>query len=297
MNAQVTVVVVNFNGGDAVLAALESVEASTLPCEIVVVDNASSDASAARIAARFGRAQMIHNAVNRGFGAAANQGVEASKTPYVFLLNPDATIDPGALEHLVACARERPRCAAAGPLVLNPDGSPQPSRRAFPTLWQSAMHGLLGLFWPGNPGTRAYVLDGLPHDRASRVGWVSGSAMLVRKTAFDSVDGFDEDFFFFVEEVDLCRRLTDAGWEIWWEPQARVVHAWGASWSQRPIRYLWMHHRNLFLYATKHRRGIRVLAYPLIAAGLGLRFAALALRWLATRKAVPSHSGRSEGRV
>jgi N-acetylglucosaminyl-diphospho-decaprenol L-rhamnosyltransferase len=103
------------------------------------------------------------------------------------------------------------------------------------------------------------------------------------------VGGFDESFFFFVEDVDLCRRLWDAGWEVWFEPRAEVVHDWGGSWTRRPLGYLWLHHRNLLRYAAKHERGWGRLAYPAIALGLGARFAVLALRWALWGRALPRH--------
>jgi N-acetylglucosaminyl-diphospho-decaprenol L-rhamnosyltransferase len=113
--------------------------------------------------------------------------------------------------------------------------------------------------------------------------------MAIRRSAFDAVGGFDEAFFFFVEDVDLCRRLADAGWEVWFEPRAVVEHAWGTSWTQRPLRFMWIHQQSLYRYATKHRRGAWAFAYPLIRAGLVVRFVLLAIRWLFTRRSVPKH--------
>jgi N-acetylglucosaminyl-diphospho-decaprenol L-rhamnosyltransferase len=111
----------------------------------------------------------------------------------------------------------------------------------------------------------------------------------VRREAFDAVGGFDERFFFFVEDVDLCKRFTDAGWEVWFTPGAEVTHQWGGSWTKRPLRFIWMHQRNLFRYVVKHHRGAWVLAYPVIALGLLARFVLLALRYVITRRSVPEH--------
>lgn len=291
---QISVVVLNHDGGEEVLACLQSAQGSTVPVELVVVDNASSDGSPEAIERAFGDVRLVRNAENLGFGAAANQGVRAASAPRVALLNQDATLAPDALEVLVRSMEERPPAGAIGALVRNPDGSVQPSKRAFPTLWQSVLHGLVGLFWTDNPGTRAYLLSDVDQSEAVEVGWVSASAVLLRREAFEAVGGFDEAFFFFVEDVDLCKRLRDAGWEVWFEPRAEVVHAWGGSWARRPLRFLWLHHRNLFRYVTKHKRGAWVLAYPAIAGGLAVRFALLALRWLVARRTVPAHRGRKE---
>ena len=282
---RIAVVILNLNGGEAVLDALRSVEG----CERVVVDNASTDGSPASIAATFPDVTLVRNDRNLGFAVAANQGVRACDASVIVLLNNDATAAPGAVERLASTLDETPSAAAVGALIRNPDGSIQPSKRAFPTLWQSMLHGLVGLVTSNNPGTRAYLMLDAPTDRPCRVGWVSASAVAYRRDAFDAVGGFDEDYFFFVEDVDLCRRLTDAGWEVWFEPRAEVTHAWGGSWTKRPLRFLWLHQRNLFRYVTKHRRGAWVLAYPFVAAGLGLRFVLLAVRWLVVRRSVPSH--------
>jgi GT2 family glycosyltransferase len=103
------------------------------------------------------------------------------------------------------------------------------------------------------------------------------------------VDAFDERFFFFVEDVDFCRRLADAGFEVWFDPRAVFTHIWGGSWTQRPLRFLFLHQRNLYRYFRKHRRGAWVLAAPFVAAGLSLRFTLLALRWVFTKRSVPKH--------
>lgn len=286
--SDLAIVVVNYNAGAAIIDCLHAL-ATESPSEILVVDNASTDGSADRVVASHPDVRLIRNRHNVGFGAAANQGVRETKAEYVLLLNPDAFARPGLVRALKAALDEQPRAGAVGALVLNPDGSVQPTKRAFPSLWQSVLHGLLGIVWPSNPGTRAYTLADAPFDRARTVDWVAGPAMVLRRRAFEAIGGFDEAFFFFVEDVDLCRRLWDTGWEVWFEPRAVVSHAWGTSWTQQPLRFLWIHQRSLFRYATKHLRGAWVLAYPLIGAGLVLRFVLLAIRWLFTRRSVPRH--------
>lgn len=291
----VAVVIVNHNAGGMIFDALNSLAADA-PAELVVIDNASTDGSPDVIARERPDVRLIRNATNTGFAAAANQGVRSTSTPYIVLLNPDAIIRPGALTALAAALDEHPRAAAAGALVLNPDQTVQPTKRAFPSLWQSALHGLLGIVWPGNPGTRAYTLADAPFDEPDVVDWVAGTAVVLRRDAFEAVGGFDEDFFFFVEDVDLCRRLWDAGWQVWFEPRAVVEHAWGASWTQRPLRFLWMHQRNLWRYVRKHRRGAWVFVYPVIGLALVTRFVLLAIRWVFTRRSVPKHRSIGEAR-
>jgi len=279
---------INYNGGRDVIDCLESIGNDAVS-EVVVVDNASTDGSADLIACERPEVRMIRNPSNRGFAAAANQAIRVTSSDVVVLINPDSTVRAGAIAALEEALRSRPRAAVVAPLVLNPDGSVQPTKRAFPSLWQSALHGLVGLFWPDNPGTRAYTLTDTSLSEARTVGWVAATAVALRREAFEAVAGFDERFYFFVEDVDLCKRFWDEGWEVWFEPRAVVVHEWGGSWTQRPIKFIWLHHVNLFRYVLKHRRGPWILAYPLIVAGLLARFTLLALRWLITRRSVPKH--------
>jgi GT2 family glycosyltransferase len=290
---ELDVCVVNYNAGTAILDCLRRL-AEDGANRIVVIDNASEDGSADAVTAEFPDIHLVRNESNVGFAAAANQGIAETVSPYVLLINPDAEIRPGTLDALRGALDEHPQAGAVGALVLNPDGSVQPTKRAFPSLWHSALHGIVGILWSRNPGTRAYTLADASFSEPRTVDWVAGTAVALRRKAFDAVGGFDEGFFFFVEDVDLCRRLWDAGFEVWFEPRAVVEHAWGTSWTQRPLRFLWIHQRSLLRYATKHRRGAWVLAYPFIAAGLGVRFVLLAIRWFFTRRSVPGHRRAGE---
>jgi N-acetylglucosaminyl-diphospho-decaprenol L-rhamnosyltransferase len=282
--SNLAVVVINYNGGAFIGDCIASLRSQT-PAEIVVVDNGSTDGSAAELSG----VRLIRNTTNVGFAAAANQGIRATSAPFVFLVNPDATVKDGALDALEAALETTPRAGVVGALVRNLDGTIQPTRRRFPSLGQSILHGIVGIFRPDNPGTRAYTLSEANLSRLAQVDWVAGTATALRRDAFEAIGGFDEGYFFFVEDVDLCKRMSDAGYEVWFEPSAEVIHVWGASWTKRPMRFIWMHQWNLFRYVRKHYRGGWVLMYPLIAAGLLLRFMLLALRWVITRRSVPGH--------
>ena len=282
-----SVVVINHNAGPALVDCLRSVADGA--SEIVLIDNASSDGSTTIAMDTLPATRLIVNDENTGFAAAANQGVRAAMADPVVLLNPDAIASPGAVEALAEAMRDHPRAAVIGGLVRNPDGTVQPTKRAFPKLRHAALHGLVGVVWPNNPGTRAYTLADASFDAPRRVDWVAMTAVAIRREAFEAIGGFDEGFWFFVEDVDLCRRLGDAGWEVWFEPRAEFMHIWGGSWTQRPLKFLALHQRNLWRYFRKHKRGAWVLAAPFVAAGLTLRFMLLALRWLITGRSVPKH--------
>ncbi len=285
----VAVVILTYNSADEIVACLRSVLEDDPGAEIVVIDNASSDASVDVVRSSFPDVHVIVNERNLGFAAAANQGVRATSAEVVVLLNPDCTVRRGCMAALERSMARHERAGAVGALVRNTDGSVQPTKRRFPSLWHSFLHSTVGTVWPNNPGTRAYVMADVSFDQPTQVDWVAMTAVALRRPAFDAIGGFDERFFFFVEDVDLCKRLRDAGSEIWFEPGAEVTHIWGGSWTQTPLRFMALHHVNLFRYVMKHRRGAWILAYPVIALGLATRFGLLALRWVITRRSVPAH--------
>ena len=162
--------------------------------------------------------------------------------------------------------------AVAGPMLLETDGSVYPSGRTFPDLGDALGHGFVGLFWHDNPWTRRYRLLGDEQHRARNADWVSGAGFLVRRDAFEAVAGFDEGYFMYVEDVDLCWRLHRAGWGILYEPSARVVHEQGRSTSREPYRMLAAHHRSILRFAARSTKGRRRLLLPLVAVALGARF-------------------------
>lgn len=287
---QVTAFLVNYSSAPDIFECLDSLRASEHAVELVVVDNASSDDSPDQLAA-LDDVRLIRSARNLGFGGGVNLGVRTvDPKGAILLVNPDATLSPDAVKRLVDTLEARPLAAAVGPLVLNPDGTVQPSKRRFPSWLQAAMHSTIGVFWPGNPGTRAYVCADLPEDQPSLVGWLSASVLLLRADAFRDVGMFDERFFFYVEDLDLCRRFADAGHELWFEPRAEAIHAWGGS-TRKPTKQLWQHHTNLYRYVRKHSRGWRRAKLPPVALGLAARFALLYVRMKLMGERLPAHSG------
>jgi N-acetylglucosaminyl-diphospho-decaprenol L-rhamnosyltransferase len=266
------VVVVNHNTGDFLDRCMSSIASSAgeLRVEVVVVDNASSDGSADGAAGP--GVQLIRNPDNRGFARAANQGIAATDAPLLLLLNPDAEVVGGSLPALVKVARERPRAGAVGALVRNPDGSVQPSARRVPRLGEALGHAFLGPIWRRNPWTRSYTMAGWDRSSEREVEWVSGSAMLLRREALDEVGTFDEGYFMYVEDVDLCTRLRRAGWEVLFSPELEVVHQIGVSTHGQRGPMAFAHSDSIYRYFAKHRAtGARVLLKPAVRVALWLR--------------------------
>lgn len=280
MSAQVSVVVVNFDSGDDLRACLESVyrAAGEAPAEVVVVDNASRDGSADRAQADFPAARVIRNRSNRGFPAAANQGMRTSRSPWVFLLNPDAKIAAGTLPGLVEAAERHPRWGAVGVLTRNPDGSVYPSARKVPSYTEAVFHAVLHPFVNDNRWSRAYTMDGWDRSSERRVDWVSGSSMLLRRRALDDVGLFDEGYFMYVEDLDLCTRMRAAGWEVWFTPALDVVHV-GATATRGRRAMTREHSRSMYRYFVRHRSpGGRALLRPAAWAVLQTRAAIVSWR-------------------
>ena len=244
---------------------------------IVVADNASTDGSAEAMAAKHPNTLFVQTGTNLGYGGAANRVVGAVDGEFLLVCNPDTLFDAHAPARLVEALVEHPTAGAAGPRVDTPSGEVYPSARTFPSVTDSIGHGFLGLVWRNNPWSRRYLMTDRPLDRVQEVDWISGSCMMFRRSAFDDVEGFDESFFMYAEDVDLCRRFSDAGWSTLYVPAARVVHVQGVSSSRHPYRMIVAHHRSLFRFAvlTARDQRDRVLL-PLVAVGLGTRAALLA---------------------
>jgi N-acetylglucosaminyl-diphospho-decaprenol L-rhamnosyltransferase len=274
--ADLAVVIVNYNAGDYLLRCLESLRAAAADTrlEILVVDNASKDDSTDRARAAHDDVTFVVNADNRGFSAGVNQGIRRSRAPFVLLMNPDAEISSGTLSALLKVAEDWPRVAAVGPLIRNPDGSVYPSGRVFPSIREAVGHAFLGPFRPNNRYSRAYTIADWDRTTTRVLDWVSMACMLVRRSALQEVGLLDESFFLYGEELDLCTRFRNAGWEVLYTPEVEVTHAVGVSTSQ--AKDLWRqreHSKGVYRYFAKHRAtGWRRILLP--AAWLALRLRA-----------------------
>lgn len=227
------IVIVNHNTRDFLRACLESALAQPA-ARVSVVDNQSSDGSAEMVRREFSGVWLYENPDNRGYGAAANQGIAAGKSRYILLLNSDTALKPAALEAMSEYMERNPRVGLMGPKLLNPDGTLYRSCFPFPTPGDILLD--VGNFrrvvgWM--PYAHNLYLRTWDHASARRVPWVQGSALAVRRSAFEQIGGFDETFFMYYEEVDLCKRLWRTGWEVHFAPVTEVIHVGGASTRQR----------------------------------------------------------------
>jgi N-acetylglucosaminyl-diphospho-decaprenol L-rhamnosyltransferase len=278
--AELAVVIVNYNAGDYLTRCVASVfeAGGGLALDVLVVDNASRDGSARAAKSAQPRLRLIENATNRGLSAAWNQGAGETGAPWILFLNPDAEVWTGDLATFVKVGEGRADVALLGPLVRNADGSMYPSGRVFPTVGQAVGHAFLGPFTPNNRYTRAYKQLGWDRHSEREVDWVSGACMLLRRSAFEAVGGFDDSFFLYAEELDLCTRLRDAGWRVLYTPELEIVHEGGVS-TGRSRRTHILHSAGVYRYYRKHRaRGWRRITIPVAWLTLRARAELISLR-------------------
>jgi GT2 family glycosyltransferase len=259
MTPAIASVLVNYNAGDELRAALQSIADAIgrTPWEAVVVDNASTDGSEAIVEEFATVARLIRNAENVGFARGVNQGIAATRAPGILIMNPDCRLDRGAIETLLAELNAHPRCAIVGPRILDPDGSVQGSARGDPDM-------LTGLF--GRTGAMRRLLPGLPVARRNVVtdaaaagpetsvvvDWLSGACMLARRDALEAVDGFDEGYFMYWEDADLCRRLRARGCHVRYVPAAIAVHRIGHSSRTARAASIRAFHASAYRYYATH---------------------------------------------
>lgn len=267
-------VVVNFESGSGLARCVADLVAAGV-AEVVVVDNGSSDGSLARALDAVPGLTVVDPGANLGYGSAVNRGVAASRPgpEFVLVCNPDLEVPPGAVDELAAALDADPGRALVGPLVRTPEGERYPSSRRFPSMVDAAGHALLGLFAPDNRFSRNYrrsELDAVT-DVTTTVDWVSGACFLVRRSDYEEVGGFDESYFMYLEDVDLCWRLGRAGHTVAYAPAAEVTHIQGTATDRHPYRMILEHHRSLFRFAVRTTEGWRRVLLPLVAVGVAVR--------------------------
>ena len=284
----ISVLIVNWNTRDLLRACLQSLAPIAVEHEIIVVDNASSDGSAAMVAREFPDAALIESAENLGFAGGNNLAYQSARGQWIWLLNPDTEVHPNAAQTLVEFLQMHPRAGAvASALIDARAGRVQRSCRTFPTpaaLWAQAS-GLASLF-PRSKRFGFYKMGWWNYRDARPVEQPMASSLLLCRKAIESSGGlFDPDFPIFFNDVDLCWRLWRAGWEVWFEPRARVKHWGGAATGQLGAAMIDESHRSLRKFYFKHYRG--EIAAPLFWATLWMsELAGRARIWRAKKRAL-----------
>jgi N-acetylglucosaminyl-diphospho-decaprenol L-rhamnosyltransferase len=255
----VAVVTVTYSPGPHLERFLASLSMATeLPVTVLLADNGSTDGTPQAAVERYPNVRLFDTGANLGYGTAVNRAVaQLDDDDWMIVANPDVQWGPGSIDALLAAAVRWPRAGALGPLVRDPDGSVYPSARHLPSLVRGSMHAVLGPFWKRNPWTTAYRQERFePTERP--VGWLSGSCLLVRRSAFSQIGGFDERYFMYMEDVDLGDRLGKAGWLSVYVPSAEVLHHKGHSTGHDPASHLAAHHKSTYLFLADRHSGWRL---------------------------------------
>jgi N-acetylglucosaminyl-diphospho-decaprenol L-rhamnosyltransferase len=273
--ARVAVVTVSYGSGKVLDGLLPSLaNACAQPSVVIIVDNKSTDADNVANLARANSAVYIPMSTNVGYGSAVNAAVRdlPPHVEWVLIANPDIVMSPGSLDVLVDTGNSDPMIASVGPLTLTSEGEVYPSARVVPSLRTGVGHALLANLWSDNPWSRAYKRDFDSAKARRDAGWLSGACVLVRRAVFDSVGGFDENYFMYFEDVDLGYRFGKAGYRNVFEPAAVVTHSGAHSTSTTPTRMIASHHASARRFLNK--KYSRAIFWPLrvvLSVGLSLR--------------------------
>jgi len=290
---------VNWNTRGDLEQALGSVlnPGPELEVQVVVLDNGSRDGSVEMVRERFPGVRLLESGENVGFARGYNRAAEEAEGRYLLMLNPDTVAQPNALERLVGFLDSDREAGAAGPRLLNADGSLQFSCRRFPRPMAAILRNTpLGRIAPENRFTRDYLMTDWDHSTVREVDWVSGAAICIRREAWEEVGGFDEGFFMYAEDIDWCLRAQQAGWRICYVPEAVIVHRIGASSDQRPVAMVREFHRSMARFYRKHyaRRWPWVVRW-LPVAGIWMRAGVVMGQALWRRACDRLRAGRREG--
>lgn len=270
------VIYVNYNSTKYLINSIESLynNKGEKKFQLIVVDNSSED-DPCQLNKLFPKINLVLNRHNNGFGAAINQALKYCLSKYIILLNPDSLVTERFLETSIRIMEQDDHIGIMGPTILDEDGGIQGSARAFPTPLTSLFgrNSPITKMFPNNSITKSNILT-LQHDQQNpmEVDWVSGACMVVRREAMQAVGGFDERFFLYWEDTDLCRRIRDAGWKVVYFPGAKVIHSVGKSSGTRPVFANYQFHKSCYQLYVKYTNWPLSLFTPIAGMALMVRF-------------------------
>jgi N-acetylglucosaminyl-diphospho-decaprenol L-rhamnosyltransferase len=283
VSGNIAAVVVDHDAGPLLEGCVRSLlEDGASP--IVVVENGAAGSAATALAdLPPAPLRMVRPGRNVGFGAGVNRGLaalagESAPPEWVLVCNPDLLVHPGALAALRQALESQHAWALAGPRIFDETGAVYPSVRNFPSLADAAGHALLALFNPENPFTLRYNPGTPDGEVVTATGWVSGSCFLARRSALEELGGFDEAYFMYLEDTDLCWRAHEAGWGVGFAGTAEVTHVQGVSTARNPYKMMLAQHRSALRFTFRTTKGWRRAALPLAVLVLGARMAMATLR-------------------
>jgi len=273
---RLSIIIVSYNSRDYLDGCLKSVLKYHAPSngktEVIVVDNASKDGSAELVKNNYKQVKLIINSSNMGFSRANNIAIRQSDSEYILLINSDCEIFENAVDELISFMDRNRSTGVSGPKIINSDGSIQLSCRRFPSFFDAGMHSVLEHIAPGNRFSRRYKLADIDRTRHFEVDWVSGSCMMVRREAFNEVGLLDENYFMYVEDIDLCYQMWKKGWKVFYNPYAEILHYAGKSTHVGATAASIRMQKSIFYFFWKnYRKTWRIVFLPVLPFFLGLR--------------------------
>jgi N-acetylglucosaminyl-diphospho-decaprenol L-rhamnosyltransferase len=240
--------------------------------EVFVVDNASTDGSAGLVRSKYPGIRLIENEKNLGFSKANNIAICQSSSEHILLLNSDCQIYKDSIGNLIKFMDTNKSAGVAGPKITNSDGSVQLSCRRFPSFFDAGMHSILEHIIPGNRFSRRYKLADIDREKPFEVDWVSGSAMILRRSALEDTGFLDEKYFMYVEDIDLCYQMWKKGWKVFYNPYSEILHHVGKSTHSGPTAAsIRMQKSILYFFWKNYRKTYRVIFIVVLPFFLGLR--------------------------
>lgn len=248
-----SVVVVNWNAKEYLPKCLASIYKEGLDIEVILVDNASTDGSEREARRLFPQIKFLQMGENRGYSAGCNAGIKSSRGEFIFILNPDTVVLPGALSQLIRFAKEHREAGIIGPQMIGFDGKIQMSCRRFPSYETGLFRGtFLERIMPKSRTLSRYLMSSWDHSSPRYVDWVSGAAMLLRRDFLREAGLFDETFYMYCEDVDMGMRAKEFGWKVMYCPYARILHRIGGSSDKKVVPMLVKFHLSHYLFFKKH---------------------------------------------
>lgn len=282
-----SIVIISWNVEGLLAKCLASIESqgTSLNYEVIVVDSASRDNSVAMVRERFPWVKLTACEENIGYVRGNNLGARQATGRLLMLLNPDTEVLPGSLERLVEVLESDASIGVVGPHTLNSDGSHQPSRHRFPTVWTGVFESTwLEAYAPKRLMTQFRVTD-MPNEGTYPVGWVRGSCLLTYRALWNELGGFDERYVMYSEELDYCKRVHDKGWQIYYVGDARIIHHSGQSTSQVKTRsHVHFQHSKLRYFRKFHGVGAAVLLRVVIVLNYLWQIGLEGAKWLVGHK-------------
>ncbi len=262
----VTLCIINHESTEFLLDCLKSLYDAppAAAFEVHVIENVHAT-DAERVRAQFPDITVTLNEQPLGFSQNCNKVIKASASDYVFLLNPDTRVTGSAIDVLLEFLEKNPMAACCGPRILNFDGTLQFSARSFPNIFMAFFRGMpAGFLFPKNRHVREYLMLDWDHQSLREVDWVSGAAMMLRRSALNDVGVFDEDYFIYVEDVDWCYRAKKKGHQVFYVPDAVVYHYRHASTQTQAVRMIVEHHKSMYTFYVKHHKAGGKLRVPIL---------------------------------